>query len=157
MASAPVVAPKQSWLSKLGQDIVKVLGIVTGVEKVAEPVVEALLPASTVAFGIFDKIVQLVTNIEGAYAAVGQQASGTAKLGAAVPYVESLLDQYVTDNFPGSADILKAETYLAQRAPVAESYVNLVVQFLNSLPASSQTAVTTSAIAAAAAAKSIKA
>ena len=155
MSTIPLVppAPHVSWLKKLGQDVLKVLGIAQKVEAIAEPVVEALLPASIPAFSIFDRVIALVTTTESAFAAVGMQSSGPAKLTAVLGAVESLLDGWVTSNMPGSADILKGEQYLAARTANATAYVNAAVAFLNSLPASAQTATTPEAVAAAGAAQ----
>ena len=153
MASTPVAPAKQSWLSKFGQDVLKVLGIAQKVETAAEPVIEALVPASIPAFAIFDKIIQIVMLGESTFAAVGMAANGPAKLSAALPGVEALLDQWVQDNLPGSADILKAQSYLASKTANATAYINAAVAFLNSLPPAAQTAVTSPAVAAAAAAK----
>lgn len=151
MSSTPVAPPHVSWLKKFGQDILKVLGIVKTVETVAEPVVEALLPASIPVFSIFDEIMQIVQMGEATYAAVGLAANGPAKLAAALPGVQALLDQWVKDHLPGSAQILTAETYVAAKAANATAYINAAVAFLNSIPANPQTAVTSPAVAAASA------
>jgi hypothetical protein len=154
MSSTPVVpAPKVSWLKKLGQDVLKVIGVVQKDEPAVQSVVEALVPASAPVFAIFDEIVQIVVLGESTFAAVGLAANGPAKLAAALPGVEALLDQWVSDNLPGSSAILSAESYVAARTANATAYINAVVAFLNSLPASSQTAVTSGAVAAASAAK----
>ena len=155
MSTAVVTPPvkKQSWLSKLGHDVLKVLGIAQKVEAIAEPVVEALLPTSIPAFSIFDRIISLVTSTESAFAAVGMQSNGPAKLNATLGAVGSLLDGWVTDNLPGGAEILKGEQYIATRTANATGYVNAAVAFLNSLPPSAQTATTPAAVAAAGAAQ----
>lgn len=153
MVSAPVPVKKQSWLSKFGQDILKVLGIAQKVEQVAEPVVEALVPASIPFFGIFDKIIQVVMLGEATFAAVGQQSNGAAKLAAALPGVKAMLDQWVMDNLPGSQQILASEAYVSAKAANATAYINAAVAFLNSLPPAATTAVTAPAVAAASAAK----
>lgn len=155
MSSIPVVpAPaKVSWLKKLGQDVLKILGVIQKAEPAVEPVVEALVPASIPVFAIFDEIMQIVIMGESAFAAVGMASNGPAKLAAALPGVEALLDKWVSDNLPGSADILKADSYVQAKAAIATEYVNAAVAFLNALPANSQTAVVNGAVAAASAAK----
>lgn len=153
MSSSPVAPAKVSWLKKLGQDVLKVLGVVQKVEPAVEPIVEALVPASVPIFAIFDEIVQIVVMGESTFAAVGMASNGPAKLAAALPGVEALLDQWVSDNLPGAAAILKDEQYLAAKAANATAYINAAVAFLNSLPPASQTAVVSGAVAAAAAAK----
>lgn len=153
MSTTAATPPHVSWLKKLGQDVVKVLGVAQKVESAAEPVVEALLPASIPAFSIFDRIISLITSTESAFAAVGLQSSGPAKLNAVLAAVTSLLDGWVTSNLPGGADIVKGEQYIAARAANATAYVNAAVAFLNSLPASATTAVTPEAVAAASAAQ----
>jgi hypothetical protein len=157
MGTTPVPIKKTSWLKKLGQDVVKVLAAVAGVEKVAEPVVEAFVPASSVVFNIFDYIVGLTTTAEQAFAAAGQQTSGAGKLAAVLPDVEQGLEQWITDNLPGSADVLKSEEWLSSKSTVATSIANSIVGFLNALPASSSTSVTaTGSVAAAAVQAALK-
>lgn len=152
MATTPVVPAKVSWLSKLGADIKKVLGIASAAEKVAEPFVEALVPASIPVFGILDEVFPIISTIEQAFSAVGLQASGPAKLNAALSGVESAIDQWTTNNLPGSASILKADSYLQARLAAATAYVNATVAFANALPANPSTAVTAAGQAAASAA-----
>ena len=152
----PVVPVKKvSWLKKLGLDILKVLSYASPIEKVAEPIVEALIPASAVAFNLFDYAVAQVTNIEAGYAAITTAPTGVAKFQAVLPLIEQGLDQWVAANMPGSSAILKADTYLQSKTFVATNIANTVVQFLNSLPANPSTATTANATAVAAAVKAI--
>lgn len=157
MTTAPTpitAAPKVSWLKKLGQDILKVLGVVVKVEQVAEIPVEAILPASIPAFGVFDKVMQLVGVAESSFAAAGQASNGPAKLQSILAATGKILDQYVADNFPGSAEILKSEQYIAGKTTVATQYINSVVAFLNSIPAVvAPTTPTTNSVATLAAAQ----
>ena len=140
MATAPTVPAKTSWLKKLGQDFVKFLGIANKIEKAAEPIVEAILPASTIGFSLFDGVVAIVTSGEQAFAAFGQASNGPAKLQAALGGVIQLFEQYIQTNLPGSAQILASEQWLSARSAIATQYINTVVAFLNSLPASTVTA-----------------
>lgn len=152
MATTPTPTTKTSWLKKLGQDFVKVFGIVAGVEKVAEVPIEALLPVTIPGFAIFDKVAALVGIAETNAALVGQATNGPAKLESILTTVGQLLDGYVQDNFPGSAQILASEQYLAGKTAVATQLINTVVAFLNNLPQQgSSTSTTVSAAAAAAA------
>lgn len=155
MASNPPVVKKQSWLSKLGQDILKVLGFASKVEQAAEPIIETAFPVSIPAFAIFDKIMQIVMMGEATFAAVGLQSNGPAKLAAALPQVSAMLDQWVASNLPGGADIVKGEAYLAARTANATAYVNAAVAFLNSLPPSAQTVIIPGAVSAGAAAQAV--
>ena len=150
---ASPAAPKVNWLKKLGQDVLKVLGIASSAEKVAEPFVEALVPASIPVFGILDEVFPVVTTVEQAFAAVGQQSNGPAKLNAALTGVESAIDQWTTDNLPGSTTILQTDAYIQARLAAATAYINATVAFANALPASTSTSATSAGVAAASAAK----
>ena len=149
----PVVAAKVSWLKKLGQDVLKALGIAGQAEKAAEPIVEALVPASAPIFGILDIIFPIVATTEQAFAAVGQALNGPAKLQAALGGVESAIDQWTVANLPGSAAILATDAYIQARLVAATAYVNATVAFANALPVNPATAVTSAGVAAGAAAK----
>lgn len=146
------VAPKVGWFKKLETDIQKVLGIAQEGEKVAEPFVEAIFPASIPVFGILDKIFPLVTTIQQTFAAVGQADNNQAKLQAALNGIGADIDQWVTDNLPGSAEIMKADAYIQARTAAATAYINATVAFANALPAPTATTATSSGVAAAAAA-----
>jgi hypothetical protein len=152
---APAKVTKVSWLKKLGQGFVKVFGIVAGIEKVAEVPLEALVPATIPGFAIFDKVASLVGIAETNAALVGQASNGPAKLQAVLTTTGQLLDQYVQDNFPGSADILKSETYIQGKVGVATQFVNTVVAFLNSLEVPATGGVVAPAVSAAAQAASM--
>ena len=142
----------KSFLSKFGHDVLTVVGIIGKVEAVAEPVVETLFPASIPVFNIFDKVINLVTANEAAFAAVGQASNGAAKLQAILGAVSAELDGWVSANLPGSAEILKSTQYIQAKSAIATQYVNAVVAFLNSLPAGTATTTSASATVAAAAA-----
>jgi len=144
MTTETTVTPKVSWLKKLGQGIVKVLGVLNPIEKAAEPIVEALLPISTVGFKLFDYIVAQVTNVEAGYAAISSAPTGVAKFNAVLPLVANALDTWVAENLPGSSQILVADTYLQSRTLTATNLTNTVVSFLNSLPVLPNTTPTTS-------------
>jgi hypothetical protein len=158
-ATPAVVAPvKQSWLKRFGHEVLVILGVVAKdvapLEKIAVPVAEALLPAFAPAIaagaGIFEKLLEMITTVEGTFAAVGQASNGPAKLQAVLAGIGPILDDYVQYHFPGSAAILKAEAYLASKTGL----VNAVVAFLNNLEAGMVAAVPgSSAVAAAAAAQ----
>lgn len=133
MSTTPVLAPKQSWLSKVGSFFGKILGIVATdaqpIEKIAEPVALALLPQFAplinTADGIFSKIVAEAVVAESAKAAVGQATgSGPAKLEAVLANVGPVIDGWVSSNFPGAATL----------STVAKSgLVNAVVAILNEI------------------------
>lgn len=63
----------------------KVGSVVLGVEKVAEPVVESLFPASTPLFDIFDRLQTAITTVE----AANPLQSGTVKSGIVVSDFEA--------------------------------------------------------------------
>lgn len=159
MSSTPVTtAPpaKVSWLKKFGQDVLKIItiGFVD-----AKPVVElgaqviegldpALAPAIAAGEGIYEKIAAYALTVEATFAAAGQASNGPAKLNAVLAGVGTDIDAWVSANFPGSATIIKAETYLQSKAGL----VNQVVSFLNSIDGNSvPTAITPQAVASAAA------
>ena len=151
MSTTPPVVPvaKVSWLKKLGLDILKVLSIGNSVEKLIEKPVELLLPASAIAFNLWDFAFGEITNVEAGYAAITTAPTGVAKFNAVLPVISQALDQWVVANLPGSAQILAADSYLQSKVQVATNLTNTVVQFLNSLPASPQTATTPAGIATA--------
>jgi hypothetical protein len=153
VVTTPVtVVPKVGWFKKLEGDVLKVLGIAGSAEKVAEPFVEALLPQSAPIFGILDQIFPEVAIIQQTFAAVGQANNNQAKLQAALTGVEASIDQWVSANLPGSAEIKNLDSYIQARTAAATAYVNATVAFANALPANSATAVTAPGVAAASAA-----
>jgi hypothetical protein len=143
---------KVSWLKKVGEDLVKVFGVIAGVETVAEVPIEALLPVTIPGFAIFDKIVSLVSISETNAALVGQASKGPEKLSAVINAVGQLLDGYVSDNFPGSPEILKSEQYLQGKTSVVTQLVNSVVAFLNAIPPAQTNSTSSSTVAQASAA-----
>lgn len=159
-SSVAVVPPVQhvSWLKKFGQEVAKIVVFVAkdavAIEHVAVPVAETLLPMFApeinLAAGIFDKIAGLAQINEAAFAAVGQASNGPAKFNALLASVSSDLDFWVTNHFPGSAEIQKGETYVASKATI----INGVIAFLNGINAAGATVLpTATAIAAASAAR----
>lgn len=153
MATTPVTpAPKVSWFHKLETDVLKVLGIAQSAEKVAEPFIEALVPASIPVFGILDQIMPVISTVQQTFAAVGQAGNNQAKLQAALTGVEGAIDQWVAANLPGSASIKNADSYIQARTAAATAYINATVAFANALPANPSTAVTSAGVAAASAA-----
>ena len=155
MATTPTPTPKVSWLKKFGQDVMKVLGYVNTAEKLVEKPIELALPGSVIGFSLWDEAFAIVTNVEAGFAAITAAPTGVAKFQAVLPVVSQLLDQWVTDNLPGSAQILAADTYIQSKVTVATNLTNTVVQFLNSLPASASTVVSPNAQAVATAVKAI--
>jgi len=155
--ATPVVAApaKVSWLKKLGLDILKFLSIASPIEKVAEPIVEALVPVSAIAFNLFDYAVAQVTNIEAAYAQITTAPSGVAKAQATISAIENAIDQWVTANMPGSQGILTAAAYVSARLTLAQNMSNGIVTFLNQLPAPASTMTTASALSVATTMKAI--
>lgn len=136
-----------SALKKFGQDVAKFVADASNIEKKIEPIAEAALPASAVVFDVFDESVDIIQDTEGAFASAGLAQAGAAKLAAATPGISAAIDAYITAKFPGAASITKDADYIAAKT----TYVNAVVGILNTLPASSATEVTSSAIIAASA------
>lgn len=128
MATTPPV-PHQSWLSKVGSFLGKVLGIVQKAEPSAVAVAEALLPqfapAIALADDIFNRVVKEALVAEAAMAAAGTQTgSGAQKLEAVLANIGPVLDGWVANNFPGQKQV----------STVAKSgLVNAVVAILNEL------------------------
>ena len=137
-----------SFLKKLGTDIAGVFGKINQVEKAAEPFIEAFLPGSIPFFSVFDEIADVVKTVETGAATVGAAVTGQMKLAAALPAVQQVLDQWVTQNLPGAAAILKSEQYIAGKIAAATGYINTTVTFLNSLPPSPTPTPATPALAA---------
>src|SRR5271165_2155167 len=148
-------APKVSWLKKLGLDILKVLNIISPLEKVAEPIVEAFLPITTIGFNLFDYLVGQAVNVEAGYAAITSAPTGVAKFNTLLPIASAALDQWVQVNMPGSAEILKADSYIQAKTIWATNEVNNVVAFLNSLPVAAGTVTSPAAVSTAAVIKQL--
>lgn len=107
MASTPIPAPHQSWLSKVGAFFGKVLGIAQKAEPTAVVLAEALLPqfAPEIALAndLFNKIVKQAIVAETTMAAVGQATgSGAQKLEQVLAAIGPDIDQWVANNFPGN-------------------------------------------------------
>lgn len=122
-------APKQSWLSKVGGFIAKVLGVAQKAEPTAVTLAEALLPqfAPEIALAndLFNKIVKQAIVAETTLAAAGQATgSGAQKLAQVIAAIGPDLDQWVANNFPGQKQV--SET-------VKAGLVNAVVALLNEL------------------------
>lgn len=155
MSTAPVTpAPKQSWLSKFGHKVGQILGVIAKdaepVEKVAAATATALLPqfSSEIAYAdnLATRILQQVSTTEGAFVAVGQSTNGPAKLQAVVQATSDEMNQWVTNNFGGSAQISDASK---------AGLVNAIVAIANDVDSSlSLVNPTPAAVGAASAAKS---
>jgi hypothetical protein len=123
----PVV--KQSWLSKVGSFLGKILGIVQKAEPSAAAVASALLPqfAPEIALGddIFNKVVKEALVAEASMAAAGTATgTGAQKLEAVLANIGPVLDGWVAANFPGQKQV----------STVAKSgLINAVVAILNEL------------------------
>jgi|SRR5208283_783715 len=125
--ATPVV--KQSWLSKIGAILGKVLGIAQKAEPTAAALASVLLPqfAPEIAFAddIFNKVVKEALIAEASAAAAGQ-ASGTGaqKLEAVLVNIGPVLDGWVANNFPGQKQV----------STVAKSgLISAIVTILNEL------------------------
>lgn len=154
-----------SWLKKFGQEVLKVLGVVAKdaapvaqiATNVAAPLAELALPQFApeieIAKSWVNKGLNLILLNESAFAAVGQASNGPAKFQAVLNGISQDLDAWVANDFPGGAELLKGETYLADKTAYLTNYINSTVAFLNSRNAASlNVAPTASATAAASAA-----
>jgi hypothetical protein len=121
-----------SWLKKFGRLFKIIFSGAVKVEKAVEPYVEAIMPATVPAFNVFDGAVEIVKDVEAAFAAAGVEQGGAMKLAAALPLIGLALDSYTKAKFPGSDAVLKTEAYLASKAGL----VNAVVAYLNAMPES---------------------
>ena len=119
-----------SWLKKFGRLFKIIFADAVKVEKAVEPYIEAVVPATIPAFHVFDIGVEIVKDLEAAFAAAGVVQGGAAKLAAAIPLIGLALDAYTLAKFPGSNAVLKTEAYLASKTSV----INAIVQYLNALP-----------------------
>jgi hypothetical protein len=113
----------KSFLSKVGHDIEVGFQEFEKVEKVAEPIVEGLIPVSAPVFALIDAGMGIITDVEGAFTAAGQQANGAAKLEAAIPGMQAALAAWVQANFPGSK--------LVPSQATVTQWVNAFVAILN--------------------------
>ena len=134
-----------SWLSKFGHLFKTIFADAVKVEKAVEPYVEMVVPATVPAFNVFDHAVEVVKDVEAAFAAAGVVQGGAAKLAAAIPAIGLALDAYTVAKFPGSDQILKTEAYLASKTGL----INSVVAYLNAIPESITVAPSSTALIAA--------
>ena len=105
-----VVAPKESWLSKVGGFFGKILGFAQKAEPTAVTLAEALLPQFApeiaVANDLFNRIAKQVIVAETTMAAVGQATgSGAQKLEQVLAAIGPDIDQWVANNFPGQKQL----------------------------------------------------
>lgn len=121
-----------SWLSKFGHLFKLIFANAVKVEKAVEPYIEAVVPATVPAFHVFDYAVEIIKDVEAAFAAAGVVQGGAAKLAAALPSIGLALDAYTKAKFPGSDQVLKTEAYLASKTEL----INAVVAYLNAIPES---------------------
>ena len=125
-----VVAPKVSWLKKVGLAIGKILHIVATdakpIEEIAVPVAKALAPQFSGLIDEADKIFSSVVNeavaAEGVSTALAQENSGPQKLQQVVTAIGPMLDAWVQANFPGAAAVSNVEK---------AGLVNAVVAIIN--------------------------
>lgn len=161
-------APHVSFLKKFGQEVLKILGVVAKdaapiaqiATNVAAPLAELALPQFApeieIAKSWVNKGLNLILLNESAFAAVGQAANGPAKFQAVLNGISQDLDAWVANDFPGGAELIKGETYLADKSAYLTSYINSTVAFLNSRnaanivvqPTASATAAASAALAA---------
>lgn len=150
--------PHVSWLKKFGHAVGVALGVIAKdaepVEKAAVQVAEFVAPQYTpliqAADGIFEKGLNEVKLVEGTFTAVGQASNGPAKLQAVLSSLGPEIDAYTEANFPGSAQIIRGEAYIASKSTL----INAFVAYLNSINANmAPAAATVQAIAAASAAQ----
>jgi hypothetical protein len=137
-----------SWLSKFGRLFKIIFADAVRVEKAVEPYIEAVVPATVPAFNVFDHAVEVVKDVEAAFAAAGVVQGGEAKLAAAMPSIGLALDAYTAAKFPGSDAVLRTEAYLAAK----KGLINAVVAYLNAIPESVTVAPSSTALIAATAA-----
>ena len=137
MATTPATPTKTSWLKSFGhiiatagKDIVHFLGSskVQAAEQQAAAVAELLLPADAPIIqefqGIVGKIFRQAVVTETALSNVA--GAGSQKLAAVVGEIGPELDQWVANNFPGSATV---------SADVKNGLVNAIVALQNDLNA----------------------
>jgi hypothetical protein len=165
MSTAPPVtpavpAPKQSWLKRFGQSVWHFLSgslpadqkIIDAGIGVAETFFPQFAPEIEVAKNWFDKGVNLILLNESTFAAVGQAANGPAKFQAVLAGISNDFDAWVTGNFPGGAQLVKAEEYVAAKSAYLQQYINETVAFMNKFQ-STPAVPTASSVAAASAAQ----
>jgi len=121
-----------SALTKFGHLFKVIFANAVKVEKAVEPYIEAVVPATVPAFHVFDYAVEIVKDVEAAFAAAGVVKGGDAKLAAALPGFGLALDAYTREKFPGSEAILKAEAYVLAK----KSLLNAIVAYANAIPES---------------------
>jgi hypothetical protein len=167
MASTPTPAPKQSWLKRVGLAVWHfVSGTLPADQKLVDLAADAtatlapqFAPEIELAKNWFDKGVNLMILNEGTFAAVGQASNGPAKFQAVLNGISSDFDAWISGNFPGGAELVKAEEYVSAKAAYLQNYINETVAFMNkfqtapALPTASAVAAASAAQSAVAAAK----
>lgn len=120
----------QSWLSRVGGFIAKVLGVASKAEPTAAALAEALLPQFSpeiaAANDLFNRIVKQIVVAEAAIPSVDGAKTGAQKLEAVLASAGPFMDQWVTNNFAGNK----------QLSTVAKSgIINALVAAVNELEA----------------------
>lgn len=126
-----------SWLKKYGLTILKDIGIVAGfLPAVASAAGESSNPTVTKVSDTLTGVANIIQTIEGAFAAAyGAAQTGTAKMAAVLPFVSQLVQQWLADNFPGSAEIGDQTLFQKGVGEIAQG----VVDVLNSLKSTPET------------------
>lgn len=126
-----------SWLKKYGLTILKDIGIVAGfLPAVASAAGESSNPTVTKVSDTLTGVANIIQTIEGAFAAAyGAAQTGAAKMSAVLPFVSQLVQQWLADNFPGSAEIGDQTLFQKGVGEIAQG----VVDVLNSLKSTPET------------------
>lgn len=118
-APNPPATPKQSWLSKVGHFLGKVIGLVAkegkpvidDAAKVATILLPQFAPEIAIADNLATKIASMITLQQGLGTAVAVAPEGAAKFNAVLSSVGPDIDAWVAASFPGAgraSDLRKA-------------------------------------------------
>lgn len=129
MSTAPVPAPKVSWIKKVGRAIAKILGIIgkdaAPIADDAAKVAEALLPQFGPEIAAMDALVTKVSQQIIVTEAIGQSVAaaptGADKLGAVVSGIAPEIDAWVAAAFPGAKQVSEAA-----KAGLVQAIYNIV-------------------------------
>lgn len=117
-----------SFLKKVGQDALIVLGWAVKVETAVAPVIIAFDPAAAPLINIANTIAAHILKAEEDFALVGRASDGPGKLAAAVAASSNAIDSWIAAGLPGSAKVADALAYANSKTAL----VNAVVAMLNS-------------------------
>lgn len=117
-----------NWLKQIGLDLVKAFKIAATYLPVIGPIIAAANPVVGVAVSDFTKILNVVTTIEGSYAAVNDPSAktGSMKLESASPFVAQLFMEWLQSGVLGSKSVKDQAKFQQGVKDVTSGFVEIL-------------------------------